>query len=442
MTNRSTDAVAAQRALAGASAVRPTRVRYGILGLTFLVAFVMYIDRACMGTASPYIMKEFGIDKIQMGWSASAFNLAYSIFQVPGGWLTDRFGARIVLAVAITWWSLFTAATGLAFSAISLGVTRFLFGMGEAAAFPASSRAVLPWLPAAQRAFGQGFQHSGSRLGAALAPLAVVALIPVAGWRGVFYLFGAIGLVLAIVWYAWFRDYPNDHARVNPEELELLKASGISGKPKSKRAVPWRRILSSRDVWYLSTMYFCYGWVLWLYIQWLPTYLVEHRNFSQIKMGLGASLPLLAATVSNVLGGWFSDTVALATGNLRRGRLLVALLGFGIAGLVLIPAAAADSASTALACLTIALAALELTVAVSWAIALDLGRDFSGSVSGVMNTLGNLGGTLGAVSIGYISTLLGWTWVFGAASAMCLLAGLIATLIDPRRAITGSSASS
>jgi sugar phosphate permease len=435
MSVRNPGAAAAQT-VASASAGHPTHVRYRILSLTFLVAFVMYIDRVCMGTATPYIMQEFGIDKIQMGWSASAFNLAYALFQVPGGWLTDRFGARIILGIAITWWSLFTAATGFAFNALSLGVTRFLFGMGEAAAFPASSRAVVPWLPAAQRAFGQGFQHSGSRLGAALAPLAVVALITRLSWHWVFYLFGTAGVVLAVFWYAYFRDYPQDHASVNREELELLKESGVAGKPKSKPAVPWRRILHSRDVWYLSTMYFCYGWVLWLYIQWLPTYLVEQRNFSQIKMGLGASLPLLAATVSNVTGGWLSDRVALASGNLRRGRMLVAVFGFAIAGIALMPAAAADTATTALTCLTIALAALELTVAVSWAIALDIGRDFSGSVSGVMNTLGNFGGTLGAVSIGYISTLLGWESVFWTASGMCIAAGLIATRIDPRRSIT------
>src|ERR1700686_284450 len=148
----------------------PSRTRYKVLSLTFLVAFVMYIDRVCMGTAAPMIMREFGLDKITMGWSVSAFNWSYALFQVPGGWMADRFGARIVLAGAIAWWSAFTAGTGFFFTAISLAITRLLFGVGEAAAFPAGSRALARWLPAEQRAFGQGFQHSGSRLGAALAP--------------------------------------------------------------------------------------------------------------------------------------------------------------------------------------------------------------------------------------------------------------------------------
>jgi MFS family permease len=410
-----------------------------VLSLTFLVAFVMYIDRTCMGTAAPAIMREFGLDKIQMGWSVSAFNWAYAMFQVPGGWLADRYGARIVLGAAIAWWSLFTAATGFAFNAVSLGVIRFLFGVGEASAFPASSRAILPWLPLERRAFGQGFQHSGSRLGAALAPIAVVFLAARLSWHWVFYLFGAAGLVLAIAWYAYFRDYPQEHAGVNREELDLLKASGFSGKPRTRPAVPWARILRSPDLRFLSALYFCYGWVLWLYLAWLPTYLVEVRHFTQLKMGLGASLPLLAATATNVAGGWISDKVALATGDLRRGRVLVSVCGFAIAGLALIPAVAAADAATALACLTIALAGLELTVAVSWAMALDIGGDFSGSVSAVMNTLGNVGGALSAVAIGYIATLLDWNWVFGIASAMCITAGLIATRIDPRRSAAGEA---
>src|SRR5882724_2633204 len=133
-----------------------SRTRYRVLGLTFLVAFVMYMDRVCMGTAAPIIMREFGLDKITMGWSVSAFNWAYALFQIPGGWMADRYGPRVVLAGALAWWSLFTAATGLSFNAWSLTATRFFFGIGEAAAFPASSRAVVGWLPVRQRAFGQG----------------------------------------------------------------------------------------------------------------------------------------------------------------------------------------------------------------------------------------------------------------------------------------------
>src|SRR5229473_683717 len=338
-------------------ALAPSNIRYKVLSLTFLVAFIMYMDRVCMGTAAPAIMREFGLDKISMGWSVSAFNWAYAIFQVPAGWMADRFGPRVILTVALAWWSVFTAATGASFGAISLTATRFLFGMGEAAAFPASSRAVVRWLPVAQRGFGQGVQHSGSRLGAAIAPALVVYLL-------------------------------------------------------------------YRTTW---------PWVFWMYLFWFPTYLVEARHFSQIKMGLGASLPLLAATVMNVAGGWISDKLTCRWSDLRRGRLAVSVIGFAIAAVGLVPGVLAKDALTGVLCLTFALAGLELTVAVSWAISLDIGGDYTGSVSGVMNTLGNLGGALSSVVIGYLATKMGWNWPFLVASAMCLAAALLATRINPNR---------
>ena len=412
-----------------------TRIRYWVLILTFFTSFIMYMDRVCMGTAAPEIMKDFNLSKITMGWSSSAFNWAYALFQVPGGWMADRYGARVVLAGAMGWWSLFTAATGLSFNAASLAVARFLFGMGEAAAFPASSRALVRWLPARRRAFGQGFQHAGSRFGAAVTPPLVVFLMSRLNWHWVFYIFGLLGVFWAVGWYAYYRNYPQDHPGVNHEELEILRASGFSEKPKSALIVPWRKILASRNLWFLSSMYFCYGWVLWMYLFWLPTYLSEARHFTQIEMGLAASIPLLAATLTNMLGGWASDKLAHRLGDLRRGRLFVSMTGFAIAGLSLIPGVLADSSTTGLLCLTLALAGLELTVAVSWAISLDIGGDFSGSVSAVMNTMGNTGGAISAVAIGYLATHFGWNWPFLVASAMCLTAALIATRVNPNIAV-------
>ena len=201
-----------------------SRVRYRVLGLSFLMAFMMYLERGAIGAAAPTIMREFHVDKISMGWAISAFNWSYALCQVPCGWMADRFGPRIILAAAMAWWSVFTAATGFTFSASSLAATRFLFGMGEAAAFPAGSRALVRWLPVRRRAFGQGFQHSGSRLGAALAPALVVALIALSGWRPVFYIFGAVGIVWAVVWHAYYRDFPNEQASAAMVQTSLSNA--------------------------------------------------------------------------------------------------------------------------------------------------------------------------------------------------------------------------
>jgi sugar phosphate permease len=302
--------------------------------------------------------------------------------------------------------------------------------MGEAAAFPASSRAVVRWLPVEQRGFGQGVQHAGSRLGAALAPAIVVFLLYRTTWRWVFYLFGGIGALWSLVWYWYYRNRPQDHPSVNAEEL---KAIGLPDVKAASKAVPWGRILRSRDLWFLSSSYFCYGWVLWMYLLWLPTYLVEARHFTQLKMGLGASVPLLAATITNVAGGWISDKLASRWSDLRRGRLAVSIIGFSIAAVGLIPGVLAKDAITGLLFLTIALAGLELTVAVSWAISLDIGGDYSGSVSSVMNTLGNLGGAASSVVIGYLATNGGWNWPFLTSSVMCVVAALLATRINPNR---------
>jgi MFS family permease len=400
------------------------------------MAFMMYMERGAIGVAAPAIMREFHISKIRMGWSVSAFNWSYALFQVPGGWMADRFGPRIVLASAMAWWSVFTAATGFSSGATSLGVTRFLFGMGEAAGFPAGSRALVPWLPVRRRAFGQGFQHSGSRLGAAVAPLFVVYLMRIAGWRPVFWIFGAVGVLWALGWYVYYRNVPQQHAGVNEPELELLAANRSKIPPK--RAVPWRHILRTRHLWYLSAVYFCYGWVVWLYLAWFPTYLREARHFTELKSGL-ASLPLLAATLTNVGGGLLSDKLVAKWNNLRRGRLSVSVAGFVIAGLALIPGVLTNNAVLALACLTLALAGLELTVAVSWAMCIDIGGNFSGSVSSVMNTWGNLGGAISAVMVGYLATLLGWKSPFILASAFCLFSALLVSRIDPRRSAVGES---
>jgi MFS family permease len=411
-----------------------SHVRYEVLGMTFLMAFVMYMERGAIGASTPSIMREFHLTKTTMGWAISAFNWLYALCQMPGGWMPDRFGARLVLAAAMAWWSIFTATSGLCFNAISLAATRLLLGAGEAAAFPAGSRALVPWLPLYRRAFGQGFQHSGARLGAAVAPALVVYLISISGWRAVFFILGGVGLVWAFLWYALYRNRPGEHPRVDAGEMDLLRTSQKPARSASRKGVPWGRILRARDLQRLSTSYFCYGFVFWLYLAWFPTYLREARHFAGLRAGL-ASLPLLVATVTNIAGGLLSDRFASRWGDLRRGRVFVSRFGYLIAGTALLPGVLAADEMTALACFTLALAGLELTVAVSWAVCIDIGGELSGSVSSVMNTWGNLGGAVSAVTMGYLATHLGWTSPFLLAGGMCLLSAWLVGCIDPRQRV-------
>ncbi len=342
--------------VASSTASAPSRVRFRVLGLTFLMAFMMYLERGAIGAAAPKILREFHLNKITMGWCISAFNWSYALFQIPAGWLADRYGPRLILCVAMFWWAVFTAATGLSFNALSLGITRFLFGIGEAGAFPAGSRALVRWLPIERRAFGQGFQHAGSPLGAAVAPVFVVLLIALWGWRSVFFSFGLTGSIWAVVWYAYYRNSPATHKGVNREELRLLQQGNTDAANQSRTPIPWAKIIRSSDLWILSGCYFCYGWVLWLYLAWFPTYLREARHFTELKSGL-ASIPLLAATLANVAGGVLSDKLVTRWNNLRRGRIAVSCAGFAIAGLALLPGVFATSPASALAYFSLALGA-------------------------------------------------------------------------------------
>jgi MFS family permease len=412
-----------------------THIRHVVLWLTFLTAMIMYVDRVCIGTAALFFEKEYGFNNYDKGLIFAAFSLGYALFQIPGGWAADRFGSRRILTLSLGWWSAFTALTAAATGVWSMAIYRFLFGVGEAAAFPAASRALVRWLPVRQRAFGQGFQHAGSRFGAAITPPLVVAIIAVFGWRSVFVIFGVGGILWAAIWYWQYRDYPEDHPGINGEELEVLKESGFVGKTRPDGAVPWPAILRSRNLWALSLMYFCYGWVLWMSLTWLPTYLRDERGFSNMKAGIYASIPLFAATLTNIIGGWVSDHLARRWKDLRRGRLYVSCTGFFLAGSGLIAAALAPDPILALALLSVSVGGLELTVAVSWAICLDIGGSFSGSVSGVMNTLGNLGGSASSFVVAYLATQYGWTAAFLTAAALCLAAALIATQIDPSQPV-------
>src|SRR5271154_3298910 len=233
--------------MAEAQPTRRSRGRWYILLLISVMYLITYLDRVNISTAAPEIIKEFGFDKVTMGVIFSAFLWSYALFQVPGGWLSDKFGARRVLAGVVTFWSLMTAATGFAVGATSFKIIRFLFGVGEAGAFPGATRAMQLWYPRSERGFVQGITHSASRAGAALAPPIVLAIMLNFGWRSAFFICGAIGLLWSIWWAFSYRNLPEDHGMVNRTELEHIRgvdASGAINPPliHKQMQVPWGRL--------------------------------------------------------------------------------------------------------------------------------------------------------------------------------------------------------
>jgi sugar phosphate permease len=393
--------------------VRPTHVRYIVLGLTIGAYMITYIDRVVISSAVPSIQKEFGFSIVTMGWILSSFQWAYALFQIPGGWLGDRIGPRRALTLIVSWWSLFTCATVLAWSAGSMAMIRFLFGMGEAGAFPIATRSLCRWMLPTERGFAQGATHAGSRLGGALTPALVVLIIVRYGWRTAFICCGSLGLIWATVWFWYYRDTPDEHPSVNAQERELIRSSlELARGSKSLQSVPWKRIVRSPQMWILSSMYFCYAYNLSVYLVWFPKYLNDHRGFNLKQMGFYASLLLLAGTVGDIFGGCISDLWAKRSHDLKTARRLVGAAGFLVSALSMVPACLTKNPMTSVWLSCVAIFALESTVGVSWAITLDIGGDSAGSVSSVMNTCGNFGGAIGSALSAYLVVLYGWNAPF------------------------------
>jgi MFS family permease len=408
-----------------------------VLWLTVVAYMITYMDRVVMSAALPSIQEEFGFSKQSLSWVTGAFRWGYALFQVPGGWFGDLIGPRRALTAIVIWWSLFTSLTGLARGLWSLITIRFLFGVGEAGAFPIATRSLSRWMLPGERGFAQGITHAGSRLGAAITPIIVVQLILSYGWRAPFIIFGLFGLGWAAIWFFWYRDTPQEHTWVNEGELKLIESELGKPKPKS-RSVPWRVILSSSTVRTLALMYACYAWSIAIYLDWFPKYLTEARGLDLKTMGLYASLPLLAATVGDFVGGWLSDRIAVRTGNLKFARQSVAIAGFLIAAAGIVPATLASSAELCVLLTCVGVFGLEATVGVSWAIPLDIGRDYAGSVSAVMNTCGNIGGAISTTVLGYLVAAAGWASPFLIGAALCVVAAAMFLRIDPSKEITYS----
>ncbi|MSO72388.1 MAG: MFS transporter [Rhodospirillaceae bacterium] len=422
-------------AVGAVTARRPTRVRHVVLWLTVAAYMITYMDRVVMSAAVPSIQAEFGFDIVTMGWILSAFQLSYALFQIPGGWLGDKFGPRRVLTGIVTWWSAFTALTTATWSASSMIACRFLFGMGEAGAFPNATRSLSRWMLPSERGWAQGITHAGARLGAAVTPALAVLLITSYGWRAPFIAFALLGLIWAAIWFWYYRDDPSEHASVNDAERELIEGSLGRVKVSAGAAVPWRRILTSPQMWVLSAMYFCYGYDITVFLSWFPKYLNDARGLSLTQMGIYASLPLMAGVAGDIAGGWFSDRLVERSGKINWGRRAVAVTGFLIAAAAMPFAVLAETPLASIAYFGAAVFALELTVGVSWAVPLDIGGQFAGSVSAVMNTCGNIGGTIAAALTGYIVAQSGWTPAFLLMAVLAVIAALLFTRIDASRRI-------
>ena len=430
--------------MADAAPARPSRGRWYILLLISVMYLITYLDRVNISTAAPLISKEFGFDKVTMGYIFSAFVWAYALFQVPGGWLSDRFGARRVLGTVVAYWSIMTAATGLAFSAGSFVAVRFLFGIGEAGAFPGATRAMQLWYPRRERGFVQGITHSASRAGAAIAPPIVLLIMVNLGWRWAFLICGAVGLLWSLWWSISYRNLPEEHTLVNRAELESIRGldpSGAVNPPaiEKQTSVPWATLLRSANMWAIMCAYFTYVYCLWIFLTWLTTYLIDVRHFTLLKGGLLASLPLWAGVVGDTAGGLATDWLLKRTGSAKIARRAVAIVGLLGCAACIVPAALTEDAYTAVFGLTASMFFLECTIGPSWAVPMDTGGKYSGTVSGMMNMAGNFGGAISPIVFGALAQGGNWQAPFIVAAGLLVAGAAVwAFWLDPDKNILTS----
>ena len=419
---------------------KPTKTRWLVLVLISFMYLITYMDRSNISVAQPEIAKQFGLSKTAMGLILAAFTWAYALGQIPSGWLGDRFGPKRVLTVIMTLWSATAVMTGAAFGFGSLFGARFLLGLSESGAFPVASRGMQLWFPRVERGRIQGTTHFFSRFAVAITPFIAGSILLAFGWRAIFYIFGSLGVVWATAFSVFYRNLPEDHKGVNRAELAQIRGVNPDGTIKppaiAQLATPWRRILLSPNMWFISLAYFCFFFGSNFYLTWYPTYLREHLQMSIRSLGVWGSVPLFAGMAGDVTGGSLSDLIFKTTGKAKLARRVVAAPGFLLASAFVIPAALTTNKLSSIVCLAASFFFLEWVIGPSWAVPMDVGGQFSGTVTGVMNMIGALGGASTAVVYGSLFNRGLWVAPFLVSAGVMLLGALIWTfLINPELSV-------
>jgi MFS family permease len=417
--------------------VGESRIRYRVLGLAVLLAGITYLDRVCISLTAPAMMRDLGLSKVEMSIVFSAFTLAYALFEIPTGWWGDRIGTRRVLTRIVVWWSAFTMMTAGAFNYGSLLLIRFLFGAGEAGAWPNAARTISRWFPLKERGTAQGIFFMGAHLAGGLTPLLVTAMLTVMGWRTVFLLLGIPGLLWAVTWYWWFRDEPEEHGLVTRRELEKIRLGrGVEVGQGLDRA-GWRRIMTNRSLIALCCAYFTQSYSFYFFITWLPTYLENARGFTAARLGLFSGLPLLMSVIADFFGGVTTDRLSARYG-LRIGRCGVGGGSLLLAGIMLAAGTATSNNLLAVVLVSLALAFSNFLLGASWGTCSDIAGSNAGVVSGCMNTAGQLGGVLSPIVTAlFVQRYGSWSAPLYLSSLLYIGGSVCWLFIEPRQQILG-----
>jgi sugar phosphate permease len=414
---------------------RTTRVRYQVVALTTTLAMVTYIDRVCISKLAPDIMRDLSLSTVEMGYVFSAFAMSYALFEIPTAAWADRLGTRAVLTRIVLWWSTFTMATGAAFNYVSMLAVRFLFGAGEAGAWPCAARALSHWIPTRERGTVQGIFFAGAHLVGGLTPILIVALLPHMHWRTMFVLFGAIGFVWVGAWRAWYHDEPTEHPRISAVERDRILAERPAAVPHVAGAAYFWRLLRDRNVIALCIMYISNSMMFYFCITWLPTYLQQRHGFDATALGFLSGLPLLVSVPSDLFGGVVTDRLSARFG-LKAGRCVLGAIAYVISAVALFIAAASGSPLPAAILIAVATGVCMFTLGAAWGVCSEVGRNHIAVVGAIMNTAGQVASMACPLIVAYSVTLFrNWDFPLYLLSALFLIGAGCWLMIDPTRPV-------
>jgi ACS family glucarate transporter-like MFS transporter len=408
-------------------------LRSRVLAMTVALAFLTYMDRVCISVTAPAIVRDLRLSNIQMGFVFSAFTAAYALFEIPTGWWADRIGSRRVLTRIVTWWSIFTGLTGVAWNFPSLLALRALFGAGEAGAWPTVARALSRWFPEQERGTAQGIFFMGAHLGGGLTPILIAAIAARIGWRSTFPLLSVFGFIWAVSWFRWFRDEPRDHASITAEELGWIEG-GRRLTPQTGRENIFRAALKMPGIWFLCLMYFTQTYGFNLYVTWMPSYLQHEKHLHGTVLAILAGLPLLLSVPADLFGGILTDRLSQKFG-LRLGRCLVGFGSLAAAGLFLFAGAFSQGAASAVL-IALAAASSNFLLGASWGTCADIAGNHAATISAAMNTSGQVGGVLSPIVFAFLTrTSASWAAPLYVTAALYLGGAVCWYFVHPERSI-------
>jgi MFS family permease len=411
-----------------------------VLALLCVMYLITYVDRVNIATAAASIQRELALSNTKLGFVLSVFGYPYLLFQVFGGWVGDRFGPRWTLFSCGAVWAAATILTGLSSGLMMLLLARVMLGVGEGATFPVATRAMQTWTTADRRGFAQGITHACARLGNAITPPIVAFLIALVTWRGSFVILGCCSLVWVIAWVTYFRDSPSDHFAMRSDDLARLPNGGVATKG-ADREIPWGRL--TRRMLPVTIVYFCYGWTLWLYLNWLPSFFLHEYHLNIARSALFSSVVFFAGVAGDLLGGTISDRIFERTRDVRKARRNVVVAGFLGSFVCLLPVFATRDLTMIVLALGAAFFFAEFVIGPMWAIPMDIAPAYSGTASGLMNTGSAAAAILSPLAFGYIADVTGdWHLPFLGSLGLLLLGAALAFTMHPERTFESVTAPS